>query len=180
MPFSYRPLYRFNVRQSPLLLLAGLAAATFNATAQAKPLLTLAAANFAFKDTSGEVRDQTAEHARRLQALNEAVRHGLAQNRKIKTVLLTCQNDKCNAAEPGLEALAADAKKAGASHLLFGEVHKMSTLVGWIKFAMVDLIQNAPVCERTLSYRGDNDQAWQHAAKFAVRDIESNCIDQQS
>lgn len=179
MPYPVRPLYRFNCRQHLwLLLLAGLTAATFNTTAQAKPL-TLAAANFAFKDTSGEVKDQTAEHARRLRALNEAVRHGLAQNRKIKTALLTCQNDKCNAAEPGLEVLAADAKKAGASHLLFGQVHKMSTLVGWIKYAMVDLNQNAPVCERTLSYRGDNDQAWEHAARFAVRDIESNCIDRQ-
>jgi len=159
-----------------LLLLTGLAAAAFNATAEAQPPLALAAANFAFKDTSGEVKDQTAEHARRLQALNQAVRHGLAQNSKIKTVPLACQNDKCNAAEPGLEVLADDAKKAGASHLLFGEVHKMSTLVGWIKYAMVDLNQNTSVCERTLSYRGDNDQAWQHAAKFAVRDIENNCL----
>ena len=180
MPFAYQALYRFTCRQRPLsLLLTGLAAATFNVTTQAKPPLTLAAANFAFKDTSGEVKDQTADHARRLQALNKAIGHGLAQNTKIKTVPLACQNDTCNAAEPGLEALAADAKKAGASHLLFGEVHKMSTLVGWIKYAMVDLNQNAPVCERTLSYRGDNDQAWQHAAKFAVRDIESNCIDPQ-
>ncbi len=180
MPYPVRPLYRFNCRQHLwLLLLAGLTAVTLNATANAEPSLTLAAANFAFKDTSGEVKDQTADHDRRLHALNEAIRHGLAQNKKTKTVQLTCQNDKCNAAEPGLEALAADAKKAGATHLLFGEVHKMSTLVGWIKYAMVDLNQNAPVCERTLSYRGDNDQAWQHAAKFAVRDIESNCIDRQ-
>jgi len=178
MPYPYRALYRFIYRQRPLLLLlAGGAAVTFNLSAEAKPPPTLAAANFAFKDTSGEIKDQTAEHARRLHALNEAVRHGLAQNGKIKTVLLTCQNDTCNAAEPGLEVLAAEAKKAGASHLLFGEVHKMSTLVGWIKYAMVDLSQNAAVCERTLSYRGDNDQAWQHAARFAVRDIESNCID---
>lgn len=179
MPYPVRPLYRFNCRPHSWLLLAGLAAATFSATTSAKPPPTLAAANFAFKDTSGEVKDQTADHARRLNALNEAVRHGLAQNKTIKTVSLACQNDTCNAAEPGLEALAADAKKAGASHLLFGEVHKMSTLVGWIKYAMVDLNQNTPVCERTLSYRGDNDQAWQHAAKFAVRDIESNCINRQ-
>lgn len=179
MRFSHQALYRFSLKQSPLLL-AALAAATLHATAQANPPLTLAAANFAFKDTSGEAKDQTADHARRLQALNEAIRQGLAQNTKIKTAALSCQNDKCNAAEPGLEALAADAKKAGANHLLFGEVHKMSTLVGWIKYAMVDLNQNAPVCERTLSYRGDNDQAWQHAAKFAVRDIERNCLNKES
>ncbi|WP_425248644.1 DUF2380 domain-containing protein [Chelativorans salis] len=67
-------------------------------------------------------------------------------------------------------------EKSDAGYLLIGEVHKMSTLVGWVKFAVLDLNSNRPVCDRFLSYRGDNDEAWRQAAAFAVRDIERHCI----
>ncbi len=65
---------------------------------------------------------------------------------------------------------------AGATLLLVGEVHKTSTLVGWMKFAVLDLRRRTATCDRLLTYRGDTDEAWHRAAQFAVRDIERNCI----
>ncbi|MEH2470000.1 hypothetical protein V1281_000753 [Nitrobacteraceae bacterium AZCC 2161] len=137
---------------------------------------TLAAANFDFRDTSGEVRDQTAEHEARLKAFGVTLRDGLSGNQKIELKALTCQAAQCSAQTPGLVALATQAKTAGVRYLLFGEIHKMSTLVGWVKFAVLDLKDDKPVCDRFMTYRGDNDEAWQHAAKFTVRDIEQNCF----
>jgi hypothetical protein len=90
----------------------------------------LAAANFDFRDTSGEVRDQTAEHAARLKAFGVTLRDGLSGNLKIEFIALSCQAEQCSAQAPGLVALAMQAKTAGARYLLFGEIHKMSTLVG--------------------------------------------------
>ncbi len=60
--------------------------------------------------------------------------------------------------------------------LLVGEVHKTSTLVGWIKFAVLDLRGKTTTCDRFLTYRGDTDEAWHRAAEFAGRDIGRNCI----
>jgi hypothetical protein len=137
---------------------------------------TLAAAHFDFRDTSGEVRDQTAEHQARLKAFEATLHDGLSGNQKIEFKALTCQAEPCTAQAPGLVALATQAKTAGVKYLLFGEIHKMSTLIGWVKFAVLDLNDDKPVCDRFMTYRGDTDEAWQHAASFTVRDIEQNCF----
>ncbi|WP_163268772.1 DUF2380 domain-containing protein [Chelativorans alearense] len=136
----------------------------------------LAITNFDFRDTSGEVRDQTAEHERRLGELDVALQKGLSGAERIKAVSLTCRSARCTARAVGLDALSRQARKAGAKYLLIGEVHKMSTLVGWVKFAVLDLNSNKPTCDRFLSYRGDTDEAWRRAAAFAVRDIQMHCI----
>lgn len=136
----------------------------------------LAITDFDFRDTSGEVRNQTAEHERRLRALDVALQEGLSDSKRIKAVSLTCPSSKCTARVAGVDALSRQARKAGASYLLIGEVHKMSTLVGWVKFAVLDLNSNKPTCDRFLSYRGDTDEAWRRAATFAARDIQKHCI----
>jgi len=159
-------------------LLAGvgaLAPAAF-AGVDRPPTPTLAAANFDFRDTSGEVRDQTAEHDARLKAFEVTLRDGLSGNQKIELKALSCQAERCSAQAPGLVALAAQAKTAGVRYLLFGEIHKVSTLIGRVKFAVVDLKDDKPVCDRYMTYRGDTDEAWQHAARFAVRDFADNCF----
>ena len=75
-----------------------------------------------------------------------------------------------------LGALAAQARAADAKYLLVGEVHKMSTLVGWVKFAVLDLEANKPLCDRYLTYRGDTDEAWRRAAAFTARDVDKYCM----
>jgi hypothetical protein len=52
----------------------------------------------------------------------------------------------------------------------------MSTLVGWVKFAVLDLSENKPLCDRYLTYRGDTDEAWRRAAAFTARDVGKYCM----
>ncbi len=142
---------------------------------QAEPP-TLAVASFDFHDTSGEVEDQIAEHETRLTVFVSTVREKLAEHRNITLTSIACEQEQCTARELGIAELSEQAKSAGASYLLIGEVHKMSTLVGWVKYALLDLNSNKPTCDRFLSYRGDTDEAWQRAARFVARDVERNCI----
>ncbi|TIP38088.1 DUF2380 domain-containing protein [Mesorhizobium sp.] len=91
---------------------------------------TLAIADFEFRDTSGEVRDQTAEHEARLKAFDVALQGGLSGNQKIDLVALPCQAERCTIKDPGFVDLTKRARTASAKYLLIGQVHKMSTLVG--------------------------------------------------
>ena len=140
--------------------------------------VTLAMAGFDFVDTSGEVRDQTAEHDRRLAALDQTIVQTFSGSRDLRTVPLICEG-KCTAATAGLETLSTRALEAGASHLLIGQGRKMSTLVGGVKFAVIDLGTNKPTCDRFLSYRGDTDEAWSRAAAFAAQDVAKYCLPEQ-
>ncbi len=133
----------------------------------------LAVAEFAFRDTSGELRDQRSEHAERLDVFADTLREALAESAEV--VALDCPG-ACNAVDPGLPALAEAAASSGADLLLVGEFHKVSTLIGWIRLAVLDLEAEATLCERMLSYRGDTDEAWQRAADFAVRDVTTYCL----
>ena len=137
--------------------------------------VTVATAGFDFVDTSGEMRDQTAEHDQRLQALDRTILDSLAAEKNLRTVPLDCV-DKCTVESAGVEALSRRAVEAGASHLLVGQVRKMSTLVGGVKFAVIDLDTNRPTCDRFLSYRGDTDEAWSRAAAFAAQDVARHCL----
>lgn len=159
-----------------LLLLVQIGAFAIASVAEANEPSTLAIAGFDFQDTSGETPDRTAEHAARLQAFEATLRDRLAEDTKIDPVPLDCGTDPCTLATPGLDILAAQAKAAGRRYLLFGTIHKMSTLVGWVQFAVLDLIADKSLCERRLTYRGDNDEAWQRAAKFVARDVDRHCL----
>ncbi len=144
--------------------------------ANAAEPVVVAVADFGFQDTSGEVRDQTAEHAGRLKALTAAVRQGLSSRAGLTLVSMDCGKGECSAQTEGVDLLSVLAKTAGARYLLLGEVRKMSTLVGGVKFAVLDLASNRPVCDRFLSYRGDTDEAWRRAAVFAAQVIDRNCL----
>ena len=62
------------------------------------------------------------------------------------------------------------AQAAGASHLLIGAVHKMSTLVQQAKFNIIDVKSRKVVFDRYVTFRGDSDQAWRRAdADFTTK-----------
>ena len=42
----------------------------------------------------------------------------------------------------------------------------MSTLVQWIQVRALDLRTMKVVADKTLTFRGDSDDAWQHAARY--------------
>jgi hypothetical protein len=160
------------IRCCRLVAMAGAAAIALAGSAKASEPSTLAVAGFSFKDTSGEVRDQTAEHETRLKAFGAVLNDDLAASPKIDPVALPCEAGQC----ADIGALATQARAASAKYLLVGEVHKMSTLIGWVKFAVLDLETKKPLCDRYLTYRGDTDEAWRRAAAFTARDVGKHCM----
>jgi len=153
-----------------LIVLAG---ARFTEGVRASPP-RIAVAEFNYIDTSGEPRDQQREHAERLRDFAGAIRNDLAASGRYQIVPLACGAEPCSTASRSPSDLIEDAKRAGAQYLLFGSVHKESTLIGWIKVDAVELASNRVIFDRLLSFRGDSNEAWQHAERFLVADFKQN------
>ncbi|WP_424630234.1 DUF2380 domain-containing protein [Bradyrhizobium sp. SYSU BS000235] len=170
---------RFRLHRPSIVLASALIALGFAAPAarsETTPSSKLAVASFNFEDTSGEAKNDKTPHDAMLKDFQSIVSKTLSDKLKLDVTPLPCAPDKCSLADPGMEALADMAKKADARYLVAGGLHKMSTLVGWAKVVVVDLGPNGKVCDRLLSYRGDNSEAWERAAKFAAGDLINHCM----
>ena len=153
-----------------LCMIMTLAAPSYGQDAAVEPI-PIAVAEFDYRDTSGEVRDQQAEHAARLVAFTRTIRADLKQSGRYRIVPLICPEAPCTAGRADPEELLASARKAGARLLLFGGIQKMSTLVQFGKAVVIDLEADKSIFERLLTFRGDSDDAWRHAEKFLVREF---------
>jgi hypothetical protein len=131
----------------------------------------LAVAEIQYADTSGEVIDQSADHQRRLRTFEAALRSDLAANGKLRSVALDCPPNACAVGDITAEQLVGKAEAAGADFLLVGSFHKMSTLIQWAKFEMIDVKSRKVVFDRLVTFRGDNDEAWRRAETFIAADI---------
>jgi len=131
----------------------------------------LAVAELQYVDTSGEVIDQSAEHLRRLREFEASLRSDLAKSGKMRDVALDCPANACSVADIDVERLMRKAQAAGASHLLIGAVHKLSTLVQQAKFDIIDVKSRKVVFDRYATFRGDNDMAWRRAESFIAGEI---------
>jgi hypothetical protein len=131
----------------------------------------LAVAEIQYIDTSGEVIDQSADHFRRLREFEASLRTDLAASGKVRNVALDCPPAACSVGDIDVDQLVAKAQAAGAGYLLISSFHKMSTLVQWAKFDIVDVKTRNVVFNRLVTFRGDSDQAWRHAESFVVREI---------
>jgi hypothetical protein len=157
-----------------LTLLCGLAGCfAFPATASAgEPALALS--RFFLLDSSGEQRDQRAEHAARLQHMDEIVQDELARSGRFALVEMTCPSQRCTGQEMKLDELLGRAEAAGAGFLAVGAVEKMSTLVLWSRLEVYDVGSRKLVFNRLFTFRGDNDEAWRRAALYMARDLIRN------
>ena len=131
----------------------------------------LAVAEIDYVDTSGEAIDQSADHQRRLRAFEASLRSDLTASGKLRSVVLDCPPNACSIGDIDANQLIGKAQAAGADFLLIGTFHKVSTLVQWAKFDMIDVKSQKLSFERLVSFRGDNDEAWRRAEAFIVRDI---------
>jgi len=131
----------------------------------------LAFAGLGFSDSSGEAEDQRKVHAERLGRFKADLETGLAKSGKYRLAALSCPSETCGASDQEAADLGAQAKKAGADLLLIGGVHKMSSLVLWLKIDVVDIATGKRILERLVTFRGDNDAAWSHAAEFLLRQL---------
>lgn len=130
-------------------------------------------ADFDYYDTSGEVRDQTVQHSTRVQAFASLLRDNLADQGKYTILRLNCPESTCSAGSMAPDELVQAARQAGARLLVYGGIHKMSTLVQWGKVQVVDLAREELLLDRLFSFRGDTDTAFRRAAKFVVETLES-------
>jgi len=131
----------------------------------------LAVAEIQYSDTSGEVLDQSADHFRRLRQFEASLRTDLAASGKIRNAALDCPANACSIGEIEAAQLLDKAQAAGAGYLLISSFHKVSTLVQWAKFDIIDVKSRNVVFNKLVTFRGDNDKAWQHAETFIVREI---------
>jgi hypothetical protein len=138
--------------------------------AQSEPPV-LAVAEIQYVDTSGEVIDQSADHFRRLREFEASLRADLAASGKVKDATLDCPPNACSVGDIEVDRLLDKAQAAGAAYLLISSFHKLSTLVQWAKFDIIDVKTRNVVFNRLVTFRGDNDKAWRHAESFIVREI---------
>ncbi|MBS7588765.1 DUF2380 domain-containing protein [Ancylobacter defluvii] len=158
----------FSLLVSLIGLLASLNQA---AVAEVVPRAAVAIVEFQYIDTSGEPRDQKADHRARLQAFMSALRRDIAASEAFRVVSLPCQ--PCVLTDATVSEFTAAAQHAGADLLLVGGIQKMSTLVQWAKVALIDLKTDKKVLERLYTFRGDNDEAWRNAESFIAGQIVS-------
>ncbi len=149
-----------------LLALLVVPPALHRARADTSGALTLAVADFDYRDTSGEPKDQTAQHAARMQEFDQLLRKKLAAQGAYRLVPLDCGKARCSTSSLGPKGLVAAARKSDARLLVYGGIHKMSTLIQWGEVQVVDLKQDKVVLSRTFTFRGDTDKAFRRAAGF--------------
>jgi hypothetical protein len=131
--------------------------------------IPLAVVDFDYNDTSGEARDQKEEHLSRLRDFMQSLRRDLEKDGAFRIVPLDCGAEPCSVMRLTPEDLYEAARKAGARLVLYGGVHKMSTLVEWAQAQIVDVEKNVVVDDRHLSFRGDSDDAWRRAEAFLAK-----------
>lgn len=158
------------MRAAPLLTLALSLAAASGSHAQTPAPIPIAILDFDYVDTSNESRDQTADHARRLGELADSLRRDLAASGRFRITPLVCGGRPCAPRDPQDEVRRA-ARDAGAKFMVFGGVHKMSTLVQWAKLDIAEIATDRLLSDRLLTFRGDNDEAWRRAANFMAQEL---------
>lgn len=139
-----------------------------NAVSMESEPVSIAVLDLDYVDTSGEPRDQAHDHENRMRLFMQALRKDLEASGRFIVVDIECDPAPCSIVDSEPEHLMGAAKAAGARLLLFGGIHKMSTLVQFAKVQVVDVERNAVVLRRSLSFRGDDDRSWLRMERFLV------------
>ncbi len=159
------------LRNSRKVAALSLALLTVAARAGAVEPMPIAVLDFDYSDSSGEPQDQTAVHRARLEEFAALIRAALADSGAYRVVAAACPAAPCSAKNYAPDELFAMARKGGAKLILFGALHKMSTLVQWGRVELVDVEENRLLDERHLSFRGDDDRAFRRAADFVAQKL---------
>ena len=128
--------------------------------------------DFNYVDTSGEGRDQRREHAARLAAFMSALKADLTAHGRFRVVIPACQPEPCSLPALTPDNVLVAAREAGANLVLFGNIHKMSTLVQWANVQAIDVKTGQTVLAKLFTFRGDTDEAWARAERFIAAEVE--------
>ncbi|NOJ38211.1 DUF2380 domain-containing protein [Bradyrhizobium australiense] len=164
---GWRASRRRNGASAVLTMLWAVAALSFaSGGSPAAGPIAVAVADFDYFDTSGEVLDQSAEHQARVASFAALLRDNLAAQGDYRVVPIECPDHPCTATSMSQDVFIAAARKAGARLVVYGGIRKMSTLVQWGEIQLLDLEAEKLLMRRTVTFRGDNDAAYRHAADF--------------
>ena len=148
-----------------ILMALGTALLTQTVPAQAAPQ-TVAVADFDYADSSGEPADQQAAHAQRLDALKAEIIASLTQSGRFTGVALNCAKPPCSVSNMDQDDISKSAHAQNAQYVVFGGVHKISTLIQWGQVEVMDTSTGKAAASRTVTFRGDSEDAWRHAADY--------------
>jgi hypothetical protein len=151
-------------------LLWGAVASPIVAADDAPSPIPIAVLDLIYVDTSGEPRDQTQEHAKRVRRFSDALRSDLERTGRFRIVTAQCGAAPCSAGGEPSE-LVGRARAAGAKLVVIGGVHKQSTLIQWAKVQAVEVRNERVVLDKLLTFRGDTDEAWERAEAFVAREV---------
>lgn len=124
---------------------------------------------FGYLDTSGEQRDQRAEHAARLSEMRKSLGSQLSTGDRFRVVALP--DHPTEACVENSSCLLGEAREAGADLVLTGTIHKISTMASQMWVGMFDAKTGERVFYRQMSFRGDTDEAWRRASAYLAREI---------
>jgi Protein of unknown function (DUF2380) len=136
----------------------------------AEGVTPIAVLDLAYIDTSGEPKDQAAVHEKRAADFVAGLKRDLTASDRYRIVPLTCGSTPCASDANSAEVQAA-AQAAGAKLVVVGAVHKMSTLIEWVKIDVANTVENEIVFDKLITFRGDTDDAWERAERFSAREI---------
>jgi hypothetical protein len=128
--------------------------------------LTVAVADFDYIDTSGEVRDQRAEHQARMLRFTELLRESLSAQGDFHVRPLECAEPPCTPINMQPARFIDASRRSGARFVLYGGIHKISTLVQWGDVQLLDLEADKVLFRQNVTFRGDTDEAYRRAAAF--------------
>jgi hypothetical protein len=126
----------------------------------------VAVADFDYQDSSGEIRNQDSLHNTQLKALKAAIIAAVGKTAGDSAAALACGQAKCTADDMDEDVIAKAARADAAKYVVFGGVHKVSTLIQWGQIEVMDVATGKAVLTRTVTFRGDDDAAWRHAADY--------------
>ena len=137
--------------------------------------IEVAIAPFAYLDTSGEPIDQVSRHTILVARFTAALQHDLSapsatRQGSYTTTQVACAAPACDLMRDRA-ALIGQARNAGAGLLLVGGIHKMSTLVQFMRAEAISTATGKTVFTRLLTFRGDSDDAWRHCESFLAEEF---------
>lgn len=149
-----------------IMFLSALLAASTSARSAETLLLT----PFNYFDTSGEPRDQTAEHATRLAALTRQLDDDLRNKGHYRIVAPPPGATPCS--EGDLDCLLRQARAAGADLVIAGAIQKASSMELNMWVGAFDAKTGKRLFFRQLTFRGDTDDSRRHATAFLNSELD--------
>jgi uncharacterized protein DUF2380 len=136
--------------------------------------LTIAVADFDYIDTSGEAKDQRAAHQARMAQFAELLRAKLGAQGDFRVLPLECAEPPCTPINMQPDHFITASRRSGARFVVYGGIHKISTLVQWGDVQLLDLEADKVLFRQNVTFRGDTDEAFRRAAAFvgdSLRDV---------